>query len=184
MSYTVGIGALIEGSAFNTIRDIELQLAAKTKNLRGLSQPPHITVKLPFEVSGVEQVQAVIEMVDKISANSAAFDVKLNGYASFETKVLYAKPQNTKQLTALHHDLMSALYLLKVAPDSVEGESMVFHSTLAKDLSETEFETAESELKTVMPDEPMHCHIMKLGLFLSLDNSAHWAVINESPLGK
>lgn len=184
MSYALGIGALIEGPEFNTVRDIQLQLAAKTNSLNGLCQPPHVTVKRPFEVSSKEEVEAVIEIMDKVATACSSFEVRLKDFDSFGSHFIYANAEDGEALMNLHHDLMSALYLLKVAPDPFEGESMAFHTTLAMGLSKKEFKTAESELENLMPDKPIHCKIKKLGLLLGLDDASYWSVIKESPLGK
>lgn len=183
MSYTLGIGALIEGPAFNTVRDIELKLALKTENFRGFSQPPHITIKRPFEVLNEEGLHTVMNIMDKVTANGAAFDVTLGDYGNFDSHALYAVAKDGQTIMELHQKLMSALALLKIPPDPFEGDSLVFHTPFAKDLTKEEFAVAESELKALMEEHHLKFKITQLGLFMGLDEGTHWPVIKKYRLG-
>lgn len=180
MTYTIGIGVLIEGDQFNKLRSVELSLTDKTGNTSGLSQPPHITVKRPFDVADVNQIAIVRDTMRKIAEKTKCFNVRLSGTASFSRNVHYACPLPSEALIRLHKDLLDSLKSLGVEPNEFEADNVTFHSTLAMDLTESEFEIAAKELKSTEID--MDCLIGKIGLFLGLANNTNWVVIDIANL--
>lgn len=181
MTITVGVGALIEQEQFNILRNIELSLAVKTGNWYGLGQPPHIAIKRPFQMekARLEYVQSAVRQV---AQGFGRFSVRLSGCANFDKKVLYIQVGDNAMLFDLHDQLLTTLASLYKKSNQSKGPDMIFHSTLAMNLSPEEYEIASSEMKKLMPSHPIVCDIKKIGVFLSVDNSRHWVVIGEYPL--
>ncbi len=186
MPYTIGIGALIEGEANNNIRKIELGLADKIGNSKGLGQPPHISVKRSFTVPDLATIAQVEALMHEIAKKSRPFDVGLEGVGSFADKVLYLKVLANDSLQTMHQDYLNAFR--PVLPESIgklEGDKMVFHSTLAMGLTPEEFKEGKDYLD-IAPEETytFTTSINKVGLFLGVDDNSHWVVINEIVLGQ
>lgn len=184
MTYTVGIGLLFDAEHFNKVRAIELDLAEKTGNDRGLRQPPHVTVKRPFEITGSGELDQVAKIVSTVASVTSKVRVEFDGAGYFGDKVAYLRAVETKQLTDLHERLAGALQ--KVFDESAqefEGSQMVFHTTLMSNLTEEEFK-ATSQLLGRIDVSGVHFSSTAnhLGLFLSLDSGLNWIVISQFPL--
>lgn len=109
MKYTIGIGVIFDESTCNTIRGIELNLANDTGNFAGLGQPPHVTVKRPFDVSSIEDIQKCQSILSGLAANTETFDLELSGIGNFSDSVLYLRPTYSKNLIAIHDDLVTEI---------------------------------------------------------------------------
>jgi len=177
MSFTIGIGVLLEESANNRLRELELALAKKSGNWSGLGQPPHITVKVPFEVESMEDVNKVRVLMHDLAKRTKSFQVEIDGYSNFGDKVLYGVVKNTEEFLQLSDPLIDAL-TEDGQPKEYERGRMIFHSTLATNLSSNEYETALKQLQ----DETLSITTaaIGLGLFMGIDNLQHWVVINQS----
>ena len=184
--YTIGIGALIQGSAFNRIRQIELDVAQEINNSQGLAQPPHVTVKRPFEVADVAAIKKTGELIHAIALHAGSFELTLNGIGYFADKVWYVGVQPNDALQRLHKSCLDALTPLFPDCKSVfEGEKMVFHSTLAMDITPEQFMQAGEYLQS-QPQESYNIttRVTQLGLFLGMASNTHWVVIDQVELGK
>lgn len=180
MTYFIGIGILFDTAVTNDLREIELRLASVTGNLNGLRQPPHITIKRPFEIES-ESIEHVTEDLKRLLGNYKPFLVSLQGVDSFGTSVLYANVERNDMLTLLHKDLVSAFAKYQTAPDPLEGDNVVFHSTLAAGLSTPECTKALDMLE----DEhgiSISTTANEVGLFLGLDQGKYWSVIKTFTL--
>ena len=122
MKYTIGIGVLFDESTHNLIRDIELRLAKETKNFAGLGQPPHVTVKRPFDV-------------DKIKDSSQAAKSKFSPWNSGYYDEMAKK-------TVLRR-------LWKLLPSSIEFRDI---HTDEKILTPDNFKNGEADLNTIEAD--------------------------------
>jgi 2'-5' RNA ligase len=181
MKFTIGIGVLIEGDAFNSLRNTELRLRLKNGNADGLQQPPHVTVKRPFVVNEeiFEHARSILHMTAQKFAPS---QVKLTGESAFGTSVVFASVEPSEFLTRLHESLLKSLDTHGVQPDTFEGQNMVFHSTLAMNLTPDQFEKSQDILQNLRLTWPLICNVSKLGLFLAIDDDRHWIVIDEATL--
>jgi 2'-5' RNA ligase len=180
MNYTIGIGALLDTDAFNTVRSLELAVASATNNFAGLGQPPHITIKRPFEVVSVDDIDKVLAQVEEVVEKTPAFTVQYSGLGNFGHTTLFLAVETSPELQKLHRELLSRLKESFTDAESPhEGQQMVFHTSIATNLQEDQFESAR---KKIYGDVAVACHIRKLGLFLGIDNNTHWAVIAEKEL--
>lgn len=184
MKYTIGIGTIFDESTYNSIRDIELKLANDTGNFAGLGQPPHVTVKRPFDVSNVEDIQKCLSIMSDLAARTKAFELELSGIGNFSDSVLYLRPTYSESLIAIHDDLVTEVESIFPGSKTMrEGDNMIFHSTLAMDLTARQFESAKQYLDSLTPEQlNFTARIKKVGLFLGIDNNTHWIVIAEEIL--
>ncbi len=184
MKYTIGIGALFDESTYNSVRDIELILSNRTNNFAGLGQPPHVTVKRPFDVETIDDIGKCLSIMNDLAARTNAFDLKLSGIGNFSDAVLYLQPSHDQNLIDIHNELITKIEsAFPGSKTNREGESMVFHSTLAMDLITQQFETAKQYLDSLAPEQlEFTTHVRKVGLFLGIDNNTHWVVIAEKIL--
>jgi len=183
MSFTIGIGVLIESEAFNDIRSLELTAAAATNNFAGLGQPPHITVKRPFTVATEEDIRQVQQAVHDICEQAAQFDVQLTGFGSFGDTTLYLTPQACPQLVSLHTQLLAKLQAVFGEVEAAfEGKDMRFHASIAIDLRPGQLKIAQEACAPAASDVIIEATISKLGVFIGLDDNTHWSVLSEEKL--
>lgn len=179
MSFTIGIGVLLEEHANNKLRDLELLLATANNNWSGLGQPPHITIKVPFEVTSMSDIENVRSIMINLARQTQQFEIGLQGFGNFGDKVLYAAIQDATILQNLSNQLINQLTKSEEA-QKYEKEKMIFHSTLAMNLDPSQYSIA----KTSLDNESLELRTtaISLGLFLGIDDLQHWAVIHEVPL--
>lgn len=182
MSFTIGIGALIENEPFNELREVALRLAIMTNNWCGLSQPPHVTIKRPFEVKDLATIKKVARDMEYIATAQAPFKLKLAGRKSFGQAVIYVPVADNQTLDKLHAQLLERLAPYYQETDKFEGSKMVFHGTLAMDLSSKEYKIGMSELQSSELNTSFNIPVTTLGLFLGIDDLTQWVVIHQSPL--
>jgi 2'-5' RNA ligase len=178
MAFTIGIGVLFNQKTNNKLRQFELMLAEKSNNWSGLGQPPHITVKVPFEVKDIDAVETVANFMTELAQNTKSFNITLRGFNNFGDKVLYAAIENTTELLKLSEALLEQLTQPGNAREYERGRT-VFHSTLAMNLSESEYRICRKALQDTSLE--IDTEVVGLGLFLGLDELQHWAVISEAP---
>ncbi len=178
MSFTIGIGVLFEDNANNRLRKLELLIAEKTGNWRGLSQPPHVTIKIPFEVTDMNDVQTVKAAMIDLAQQTDRFLLELDGFGNFEDKVIYGSVKNPQTLLTLSNHLIDELTEPGETQD-YERSRMIFHSTLAMNLSATQYSAASKSISN--EKLTIQTQALGLGLFLGIDDLQHWAVIHQEP---
>lgn len=186
MAYKVGIGVLIGNETCNEIRHVELQLAEATGNWSGLNQPPHITVKRPFEVANLDELQQIVEVFDRTLSSIEPFSITYRGITDFNRQVLLLEVGVSKALVQLHQALLDALeQVVATAKQPFEGGlGMIFHTSLALSLKEDEFIRARKLADALVNAQfDQETPITRVGLFFSND-ATHWAVVREKELYK
>ena len=180
MSYAVGIGALLDTETFNLVRSLELTSASATHNYAGLGQPPHITIKRPFQVNAMEDVERLLSLLHDVAQQTTAFDVRYSGFGNFGDTTLFLAVQPSAGLQKLHEKLLATLQATFGSIESLhEGPEMVFHTSVAVNLQKGQLQLAKERLNE---DIVVSCSIRKLGLFLGLDDNTHWSIISEEKL--
>lgn len=184
MTYTIGIGVLIEDADCNRIRSIELDLANATGNFCGLGQPPHVTVKRPFIVNSLRDLKKTEQIMEELAAETNSFTINVNGFQNFSDKVLYLQVQKNENLWQMHNRLIASLEARFPGAKGVfEGSKMVFHATLAMDLNAQQFGLAHQNLSQYQPENfVFSVPINRIGLFLGIDQETHWSVVKETEL--
>jgi len=169
----IGYGILLEDKAFNYIRGLELELFENLGLEAGLRQPPHITIKPPFEVS---ELQPHFEYLERLARETEPFEISLKGFNSFGEKVLYLDVLQNEKLFDLNKKITSDL--------STNVDEMILHATLAyNDLNQESFKKAYSILmQKTLPD--FKFVFKKIGLFYRLSNDAGWIIIKKANLNQ
>lgn len=174
----IGVGLLLEDDAHNELRDLELIISGKTGNELGLFQPPHITIKRPFDADRDTFMNAKT-ILKKFSDSVEAFEISLGIYRSFGEEVVYAYTEDSK-IIAAQKALLEMFEKINVEPDEFDVSKYIAHSTIALDLSSDEFEIAKSELQNY-EGKTITTLITRVGLFLNVDQR-HWIVVATEKL--
>lgn len=178
MSFTIGIGVLLEANANNKLRHLELLLVNETGNWSGLGQPPHVTVKVPFQVSTAQDVERASRIMADLASGTTSFDIELQDFGNFGDKVIYAAVKNPDKLLRLSNKLIDE-FIAPGAAREYERKRMIFHSTLAMNLSESQYLAGTEILRETSLE--IKTKVTGLGLFMGINNLQHWVVISESP---
>ena len=186
MKHTIGIGALFENEAFNYIRSLELGIYEDTNDFKGLTQPPHVTVKRPFLVNDMTEIQYVDKIMQQVGHETQSFSLELSSIKSFSKSVLYLNVEDNQILNDLHLRLIKTLSSkFPGSVDQFDGDGVIFHATIGMGMNKDSFNSASKLLKSKKIDilnKPIR--ISKLGLFLALDDESQWVIISETPLAK
>jgi 2'-5' RNA ligase len=178
MSYTIGIGVLLDEETCNILRNFELLLFESNQNTSGLSQPPHITVKVPFEVPSMDDIEIAAKYMTDLATKTKKFSIKLQGLGHFSDKVIFAKVMEHSILKEL-----SDIFIGKFSPKAIQEEerkNMIFHSTLAMNLNAKQFNNSQKFLDKKTLD--LDVKAIGLGLFLGINDLSYWAVIRQAAL--
>ena len=176
----VGIAALFEDLVFNDLRDIELKLANLTGNWRALQQPPHTTLKRPFEIESLEEFALLKIKLDKLFQTVKEFEVSFGSVSAFGTGTIYQSICTHSDLRTLHQNIVSVLDELGIEYNlDFEADQFVHHTTLATSLAEVEFDSAYKYMCDNDILDNTSTTISKIGLFLNIDNNQHWVVVHE-----
>lgn len=169
----IGYGILLEEEAFNYVRERELELFASSGLEAGLRQPPHITIKPPFEA---KELQTHLEYLETLANEVEPFEIRFKGFNHFDDKVIYLDVMHNEKLFELNEKITSDL--------SAVEDAMIFHATIAySDINSTKFKEAyDSLIKKTTPE--FKFIFKKIGLFYKLSNDAGWIIIKEATLNK
>ena len=176
MSFTIGIGVLLEEAANNRLRELELLIAQATGNWTGLGQPPHVTIKVPFEVASMEDIHKTGVLMHRLAAQTKSFPVEIYGFGNFGEQVVYGVVKNSDEFTGLSNPLIDALISDDQKREYERGR-MIFHSTLGLKLNSREYKLAIKKLE--QETLQLSTRAVGLGLFLGIDELKHWVVIDE-----
>lgn len=179
----IGIGLLPDSSTFNHIRQLELKMAFSLGENPGLNQPPHITVKRPFDITTVEQLNEIRQLTADIAANASAFKLAYQRVNNFGESTLFLSVTANERLSALHADLSEKLRATfgesTVVPH--EGDAMRFHTSLATGLKGNDMQLAREAVQDSVT--AFNARFEKIALFLNLTDTGQWVVIHEALLG-
>lgn len=141
----IGIAILPSRELAKFAKDKAEYISSKYNTVGGLKQPPHITIKWPFDVSDLTAFEKYCERVAK---QTKPFKVECNGYGFFGQKVIFLKALSTKHIVNLHLRVVQELNeRFKIKPHYFEGPNQQFHLTIAfDDLSKKSFFEAQKEL--------------------------------------
>lgn len=178
----IGYGLILPQDSFNISRNLEVELLLADNSEAGLTQDPHVTIKRPFVIDS-RDLAVFINYLEVLAARVSPFDLTFQGIGFFGTSTLYLKVKTNKKLTALHEMILADLRKLGVLPHAFEGPNVIFHSTLAMDLSESQFKIASAILEK-KPKICMSFTIAEIGLFLNVEGHNSWVVIARRQIRK
>ena len=179
MKLIIGVGLLLEGESYNKIREIEQIFSTTISNDHGLFQPPHITIKRPFQVKSLEDIQDISKTIEKFCKKQKKIKLKLSGIKSFTEKAVYFQVLNDSKVRSIHEDLLLILRSKhSIKAEAFDGPKFVAHSTIAMELDEKQHNEIERKLIHKYNKLRIDTTISKIGLFLNIDD-AHWIIIRE-----
>lgn len=164
---------MVDGEAHNQLRDLELIISKETDNALGMYQPPHITIKRPFE-SDMKTFENTKKLLKEFSSSINEFEIDLGIYKTFSNQVIYAYPDSSN-IAMIKNKLLEMLKKIDVEGDELDTDNFIAHSTIALNLSPKEFEIAKSILESYK-DKVISTKISQVGLFLNVDEK-HWIVV-------
>jgi len=142
----LGYAILVSEEIFNWMRRIEVGLLRDYGANPGIKQPPHITIKQPFETDHIEPFE---EYLDKLAEVIEPFEITLKGVGSFDQGVIFLDVIQDPRLKALQQRILSDLASRRVRAAPFEDERYHFHATLATGLGNENFAKARKQLENV-----------------------------------
>lgn len=145
-TYTIGIALLLPEEYTSSIKKKSNYLSEKYNTQQGLFQPPHITLKSPFETKDLVVFEKYCE---ELAKGLRPFEIKVENYGFFESKVIFLKIVPSEKLMSLHLSILDDLKNKQgIKENNFEGVDKQFHITLAYgDLSPEMFYKAKEELE-------------------------------------
>jgi 2'-5' RNA ligase len=185
MQYKLGVAVLLDDATSNQIRLLELEVASATSNAYGLRQPPHITVKRPFEVSSHAEAAAFSEDVRSIARVTSTFTLAISGSGDFGGKVVYlpvATEDDSAQLRALPETLLETAAHYNASIDEYEATGRpTFHATIAMGLDDQQHTAALDIVRNAAFSATTVAN--RLAVLISVDDGQNWSVFQTFTLG-
>ena len=148
MTYRIGLGILLPDVIYNHIRAVELDIMDKTSNQRGLTQPPNITVKRPFELSSKTELNSFLKLLDSVNCEMVG-TTSYESIGFFENGFMHLKVSENSLLNTLHSNLLKLCTNFHIKPDEFEAENVIFHTTLAMNLTYEQVRQFAATLKNL-----------------------------------
>jgi 2'-5' RNA ligase len=182
MSYKIGIGILLPPRVSNLTREVELDVAAQINNFKGLTQPPHITVKRPFELASKSELDSFISTLEEIDHSSLS-PMAYTSVDSFPDGSLYLAVDRNDSLRLLHEKLLEHCTAFNIQPDQFEGNAVIFHTTLAMGIPEEDIRHLQPTLQRIASRIGSFSS-QYMGIFMYLPENDTWVVIKTISLTK
>ncbi|MCL2323543.1 MAG: 2'-5' RNA ligase family protein [Oscillospiraceae bacterium] len=106
-------------------------------NARGSKLPPHFTIKAPFEIDDISDIENAI---DKFSKKATREKYVIDGFNHFSSRVVYMDVKMSKEAKAVHDLLIDELLKAGLVFDKKDGKKKVFHVTIVSKNVQTNFE--------------------------------------------
>jgi 2'-5' RNA ligase len=184
MQYKLGVAILLDDETSNRMRLLELEVASATSNTCGLKQPPHITVKRPFEVSTYAEAAAFSEEVRSVAQVTSAFSLVISGSGNFGEKVVYlpvVAEDNDAQLQALTKGLLEVTFRYDASIDEYEAVGQpAFHATIAMGLNGQQQVQALDIVRKAAFNATTVAN--RLAVLISVDDGQNWSVFQTFTL--
>ncbi|PKL36755.1 hypothetical protein CVV38_02540 [Candidatus Peregrinibacteria bacterium HGW-Peregrinibacteria-1] len=176
----IGFAILLDDESHNFARQVELELCEKFGLCWGLRQSPHITIKTPFDTP---DLRPIVNYLEELSTEISPFSIELEGFNSFEPKVLFIDVKDNPALQNLHLRILKDLQeKFQITPSQFEGPNMKFHSSIAlEDTTEDKFQEAQAYLSQKKPYFKFKADT--IGIFYHLGD-AGWAIIRRINLNQ
>jgi 2'-5' RNA ligase len=174
----IGYGVLVPPSVFNRMRDLQLDVLARYGENHGLHQPPHITVKAPFEIGDLEKHKRYL---DVLGAETPPLSVTLSGVSFFDGGVMFLDVEANAGLKDLGQRILNDLGS-EATPSPFEATGQVHHHATLAFMDPTKLPDAKRDFGRMR--DVVTFEADQLGLFLGLGgrNSPEWIVIRVAAL--
>lgn len=164
------------------IEIFRLEMAEKYNSKAALKVMPHITLKAPFKLSA-DGGRELLEWFKSVPVQASTFTIELNNFGSFDNsknKVIYVRPHLSRQLAALHNDIIISFSTMYPHIRNSTHEHMFNpHITIAyRDLSLENFQLAWDDYRYKTYLSNFVCDRISL----LKHNGLRWEVIAENYL--
>ena len=176
----IGIALLPPQHVVNFVLEKEHYLSEKYNTLKGLSQPPHVTLKQHFKVESLEPYENYCKTLAK---QISPLTLSYVDYGSFEPSILFLAVHSSSELVELHLKVLDELTKnFGINPSPFEGPDQQFHTTLViDDISSENFEKAKKELRG-WETPTISFQTNELALFQKVGEK--WTIHSKYPLGR
>jgi 2'-5' RNA ligase len=144
------LAALPDQRVHDAARSLQLELERRYGANPGLDAPPHITLKLGFEVGRWEPFERYL---DELAATTEPFELAVGDLGFFDEGVVFLEVERHPRLEALRRRILADLRArFGVEPYLLEaGDAFRFHVTVARDLAPVAFADARRSLQVSRP---------------------------------
>lgn len=177
----IGYGVLLPVGPFNAVRELEVKLRNVCKSEAGLFQDPHVTIKRPFTIDR-QSLPVFLRYMKILSRKVKPFEISLQGIGFFGTSTIYLNVKPSRKLNDLHRMIVNDLRSRGIEASTFDSPHMVFHSTLAMDLTEQQFKKA-SGIISAMQEIKLTFTCTEIGIFLNIEGSDAWVVLRKQKIG-
>ena len=175
----VGIGLILNDDTSAQITSLENEISRIIGLDSGLKQPPHITIKSPFDVPDMTRILDFFE----VFANTVEpIHVSMSGFCYFEPTTAYIAVNRNKDIYNLHKRLLAELESnMDIKPNIYEGDNIVFHTSTAINMSKEQYERAYKHLSK-LPLVTYETVIDKIGLLVLKEETNNWIIYQSLSL--
>lgn len=146
-TFEIAYVILVSDEVHNYMSRLQIDILKEYGMNPGLKASPHITLKLGFQVSGIEPFERYF---DKLVSEIETFEICIVGIGFFDEGIIFMDVEHSPQLERLRRRILKDLSEQHgVEPYPLEGDRYRFHATLAYGLSNRDFARARRALKDV-----------------------------------
>jgi len=131
------IVCLLKGEALQFHERLVADVCSKF-NVKPQRLPAHFTIKAPFELEDISEVETIVESFTKSRKREK---IAIDGFGFFRKNVVYMKVNPSTEARKVHDDFIKELkkaHNLKWKPN--EGGEKVYHCTVVSKLREDKFD--------------------------------------------
>jgi len=142
------IVCLIKGEALNFHEKLVGEVCSKF-NVKPQRLPAHFTIKAPFELEDVSEIENIIE---SFTEDRKKEDISIDGFGYFRTNVVFMKVNPSAEAKKVHDDFINELKKvpnLEWKPN--EGKEKVYHCTIVSKLREDKFQPIREYVSSFNP---------------------------------
>lgn len=175
------IAILISESLRAKIDALNNRIASKTGFDVSNHSRPHITLHMPFEYP-IKKEELLIELLKKLTLNTAAFNLVFDGVGSFNSKNIILKIQENEALMKLQNIIVQEFKTeLKIMNGNFRNLPFDPHVTLAgREIRKSEFEA----IKQAYQSENLSHEDLIANVVLMKQMGRDWKAHHRFDLGK
>ena len=174
--YQLGYVIPISEEMHNSIRKIQLKLIRENEVNIVIEPNLHITLKQGFEILDLTPFE---QHFDRLVTSSRPFDIRVQGFGSFDEGIVYMDVVQTNALETLRERILRDLSTeFGIEPNPIEDERYRFHATVAHALSAPCFERSRRTVHNVDLNFEFTCSALELLLYTGRE----WITYKRSTL--
>ena len=175
-TWSVAYVILMSDEIHNIITKWQINILDKYGTNSGLTAMPHLTLKLGFEVTCLDQYE---KYFDNLVKDIEPFEICVNGINKFEDGIIFVDVEKNPRLDQLRRRILNDLHQqFGVKPYRLEGDQFRFHVTLAYGLPISNFIKAYEELKI----RPIQASFMLSKMSLFCHSGENWVSYKQATI--